>query len=202
MLESFLRSRKLWHQLTLGAFILALAPGSSDAHAKLYLTKDEALRLAFGKGASVQREAVFLTEKQLARARELAGGQIEIKWALITQYVGEAEGDVLGTAYFDTHRVRTLQETIMVVVNPDGTVGRVEILSFGEPREYVPKKAWLEQFPGRRLDRSLALKRGIHAITGATLSARAVTEATRRILAIHRALSDRPPAVAGNVGAP
>lgn len=168
------------------AFVLSIAAVESSA--EVYMTRDEALRLAFGD-AEVDREAVFLTEEQLVRARELAGDAVEIKGALVTRYVGLRDGKPLGTAYFDTHPVRTLQETIMVVVTPQGTVDRVEILSFLEPREYLPRAAWLEQFQGRALDSDLSLKRSIHGITGATLSARAVTVATRRVLAIHAALA-------------
>ena len=99
------------------------------------------LRLAFGNLAA-QRESVFLTKDQIARAEELAGDDVEFGSALITRYVADDHR----AAYFDTHRVRTLKETLMVVVTPEGKVERVEILSFLEPREYLPRDAWLEQF--------------------------------------------------------
>jgi hypothetical protein len=175
------------------ALVLASLLASTGSEAKVYLTRDEALALAFGGGAGIERETVFLTESQLRRARELAGEDVEIVGALVARYVGRVGGAPAGTAYFDTHLVRTLEETVMVVVTPDGRVGRIEILSFGEPREYLPKKAWLQQFPGRELDRDLRLQRGLHGITGATLSARAVTGAARRILAIHRCLLEAAP---------
>ncbi len=174
--------------------VSVLVVAGAESVAEVYMTRDEALRSAFG-GARIEREAVFLTAGQLERARDLAGDGIEIKGALVAQYVATASDGVVGTAYFDTHPVRTLQETVMVVVTPEGTVGRVEILSFLEPREYLPREAWLEQFRGRALDGDLTLKKRIHGITGATLSANAVTEATRRVLAIHGALSDAGAAV-------
>ena len=43
---------------------------------------------------------------------------------------------------------------------------------------------------GRKLDDDLALKRGIRSVTGATLTARATTEAVRRILALHRVVEE------------
>jgi Na+-translocating ferredoxin:NAD+ oxidoreductase RnfG subunit len=64
----------------------------------------------------------------------------------------------------------------------------VEILAFDEPPDYLPKRAWLGQFSGKRLDDELSVKRGIRGITGATLSSQAVTDAVRRVLAIHEAL--------------
>ncbi len=165
----------------------ALVAAAGTAGARVLLSRDQALRLAFAD-ASVERQARFLTDAQMAHAREIAGDGVEIPSALVTRYVATLDGKAVGTAYFDTHTVRSLPETVMVVVESGARIARVEVLSFGEPEDYLPKAGWLGQFSGRVLDRDLAIKRGIHGITGATLSARAVTEATRRVLAIHRVL--------------
>jgi hypothetical protein len=173
--------------------ILALGAGLAcpETFAKVFLDPKAALVLAFGQDARVERKAVFLTEAQLAHARELAGKGVEVESALVTRYTGRSgTGTLLGTAYFDSHRVRTLPETVMIVVSPEGSVARVEILAFTEPEEYKPRPAWLEQYRGRALDREMALRRGVHGITGATLSAEAVTAAVRRVLAIHAALAE------------
>jgi len=170
------------------AALIVLALGAASAtEARVFLTQDQALRLAFD-GAVVERQARFLTEPQLARARELAS--VEVPSALVARYVATADGRLVGTAYFDTHVVRTLSETVMIVVGSDDRILRIEILAFGEPEDYLPRPRWLAQFPGRALDRDLALKRGVDAITGATLSAQALTDATRRILALHRVLGE------------
>lgn len=171
------------------AWVCAGVLAGGCAHAAVFLTQDKALELAFGAGAAVERQTAFLTQAQVERARALAGAGIEIASALVTRYVGrDASGHVVGTAYFDTHRVRTLQETLMVVVDPSGRVARVEILAFGEPPEYLPKRGWLDRFTGRLLDDDLSVKRGIRGITGATLSSQAATDAVRRVLALHGAL--------------
>ncbi|HEX5043472.1 MAG TPA: FMN-binding protein [Candidatus Polarisedimenticolaceae bacterium] len=170
------------------AVAAALLLGGTDAVAKLFLSQPQALELAFGAGAAVERQSHFLTPGQIARARELAGAGVRVEGALVTRYVGRKDGRLLGTAYFDSHRVRTLPETLMVVVGPEGKVTRVEVLTFGEPDEYLPRPAWYGQFRGRALDRELAVSRAIHGVTGATLSARATTEAVRRTLALHQVL--------------
>lgn len=175
------------------AFLLTSLVGGSPAGAKVYLTQERALEVAFGLDARVEREAIFLTDEQVDRARRFAGPDVAIEGALVARYRGYRGGVLVGTAYFDTHRVRTLEETLMVVVAPDDRIARLEILAFGEPEDYLPRPRWYEQFDGRSLDRNLAVSRGIHGITGATLSARAATEAARRILAIHRALEGPDP---------
>lgn len=175
------------------AVALMAVLGAPDASARRFLAREQALELAFGTGADVRREALFLTPAQLESARALAGPGVAVEGALVTRYVGRRGGAAAGTAYFDTHRVRTLPETLMVVVAPDGSVSRVEVLAFGEPADYLPRARWYEQFRRRRLDRDLALSRGVHGVTGATLSGRAATEAVRRVLAIHAALPQASP---------
>lgn len=159
---------------------------ANPAAAKVFLSVDEALELAF-PGCQVARRTTYLTPEQLARARAAAG--VEVPSALVTSYAASCPaGKPGGTAYFDTHRVRTLPETVMIVVDPAGAVRRLEVLSFSEPEEYLPRGPWYGQFLGRRLDGDLQLKRAIRPVTGATLTARATTTAVRRVLALHQVI--------------
>ena len=161
-----------------------MTAGFGSAGATVLLSVDEALALAF-PDAAVVRETLFLTEEQRREAGEQSG--VEIPGALITRYVAsDRNGATVGFAYLDTHRVRTLPETLMVAVGADGRVARVEVVVFREPLEYMPREGWYRQFDGEALDDELAVKRGIRPVTGATLTARATTEAVRRVLAIHR----------------
>ena len=88
--------------------------------------------------------------------------------------------------FFDAHRVRTLPEVLMVVVGTDDRIRRLELLRFQEPPDYRPPAAWLQLFGGRELDRQLSLKGGVAKFTGATLTADAVTDSARRMLALHQ----------------
>jgi hypothetical protein len=160
------------------------------AAGKVLLTPEEALKLAF-PGAAITRHTAFLTKPQQETARKLSGDE-ELPSALATFYTGIKDGRLVGTAYLDTHVVRTMPETILVVVDPAGVLARIEVLSFSEPEEYLPKAHWYEQFQGKPLDDELSLKRAIRPVTGATLTARATTDAARRVLALHRVLQEAP----------
>jgi hypothetical protein len=168
---------------------LPLATGQSGA--RVYLTVQQALDSAFPKPATVERKTLYLDEGQARRAAEASGGPVEAR--VVPYYVGESAGRVVGYAYFDTHLVRTLPETVLVLVAPGGTLQRIEILSFDEPEDYLPSTRWLQQFPGRSVQ-DLGARRGIRTLTGATLSSRAVTQAARRVLALHRLFVAPPPA--------
>ncbi|HEX4952734.1 MAG TPA: FMN-binding protein [Thermoanaerobaculia bacterium] len=169
---------------------LALLGSAAAARAAGLLSQEEALKLAF-PGCQVQRETVFLTPEQKAEAGRLAGTPVES--GLVYPYRATCAGVPGGSAYFDTHRVRTQPETLMVVVTPEGKVGRLEVVAFAEPPEYLPRAPWYRQFDGDALGSELELGRGVRAVTGATLTARATTEAVRRILALHQVLGKASP---------
>jgi hypothetical protein len=177
--------------VVVAALAVALASAAAvpaPAAGQQVVTQQEALRLAFPEPAEIDRRTAFLDSADLARAREAAGSGVEVEGTLVTYYVG-TEGDApLGVAYFDAHTVRTLPEVLMVVVTPDGRVGRVEVLKFAEPREYRPPDGWLGELEGRELSPRLSPGRDVVNITGATLTSRAVTRAVRRVLALHRVI--------------
>ncbi len=170
--------------------LLALTSGAPQpAGAKAFLTRSEALELAF-PDCRIIRQTRYLKPDQRRRAAELAGAEVESR--LIVQYAALCNGEPAGAAYFDVHRVRTLAETLMVVVDAEGHIKTLEIMSFLEPEEYIPRRTWYDQFLRHRLDARLRLKRSIHAVTGATLTARATTDAVRRILALDQVLREAP----------
>src|SRR5437763_8862886 len=146
------------------------------ASARVLETQQQALASAFPRGVKVERQTFFLTKEQAAAAN--------VPTQLVIRYAG-SNGSY---AYFDTHRVRTEPETVMVVVNAEGKIERVDILSFDEPTDYFPKRRWLDQLLGRKLDDDLSLNRAIRPISGASLTGRAIVNASRRILAIHNAI--------------
>jgi hypothetical protein len=166
------------------ALLLAALLPAVPAAAQGVLTQEEALRLAF-PGAPVQRRTAYLDEAQLKEARRLAGAGVEVSQRVVTYYLASRNGRPVGVAYFDAHRVRTLAEVLMLVVDPAARLQRIEVLKFAEPPEYRASERWLAQFDSRPLAPELSLKRGVVNMTGATLTANAVTGAARRTLALH-----------------
>jgi len=160
--------------LLVSCFITLAAP------ARVLMTQDQALASVFGS-AKPARQTFFLTKQQVDAARKESG--VDFREQLVIRYAGPN-----AIVYFDTHRVRTLPETVMIVVTPDGKVDRVEILSFDEPTDYFPKRRWLDQLLHRRLDDELSLKRAIRPISGASLTGQAIVNATRKVLALHHVL--------------
>jgi Na+-translocating ferredoxin:NAD+ oxidoreductase RnfG subunit len=140
-------------------------------------------------GLAYERETRLLNEAEKAAYME-AAGQEEVG-ALITRYVARDGGQIAGYAYLDKHRVRTLPETLMVALDADGVVVGVKVLAFREPAEYMAQDGWMEQFSGKTVADEIRMKKNIDGITGATLTARAVTQCVRRVLAAHHVLEQQ-----------
>ncbi|UPT74697.1 MAG: FMN-binding protein [Elusimicrobiota bacterium] len=178
-----MESRNRVHLLAAAVLAGAALLGAAPARARVLLAQKDALALAF-PGAVPQRRTAFLTDEQARAAEKAARAKLETRvW---TYYVAGST-----FAYFESHPVRTMNETIMVVIGADGAVQFVEILSFAEPDDYLASPRWLAQFNEKPLDDELALRRGLRGITGATLTAEAVARGVRRALAVHGVINPR-----------
>jgi hypothetical protein len=164
------------------ALMIGILCSSTAVHAGAYMTKAEALALAFGETVQVETTSLYLTEAELDEVARQSG--VRPDSALYTLYVGKAGKTVVGYAAIEAATVRTHPETVLVVLEPNGQVRFVEILAFFEPEEYLPSKRWLDQFKARRLTNSLKVGADIQGISGATLSAQSVTRQVRKTAAI------------------
>lgn len=168
------------------------------AAAGVIQSQSEALQSAFPSAERFERRAFILTEDQAEMVRTLARAPLESRiGALHVAWRGEIP---LGYAWIGVHTVRTMPEALLVALTPDGRVLGVRVLAFYEPEDYLPIDRWRAQFAGRTLADPIQLKRDVHAVAGATLSARATTRAVRLALALHRVLvlSTSDPAGSGS----
>jgi len=188
LVTSFDSRRVLVLVVLAGGFLIGGLTLAPPVLAKVFMTQDEAFKLAFHGQTDIKRQTAYLTDDQASAVEKLSGEKPPSR--VITWYVGN--GGAGGTAWFDSHLVRTLPETIMVVVTPSGTIQRIDILSFNEPEEYLPRAKWFDQLKGYPLSDDLSLRRGVRPITGATLSARAIVAAARRVLALNKVLASPP----------
>jgi hypothetical protein len=174
-----------------GLALWGLGFAAPAAHAKLYETRDAALRRVFGVEARLEPRTVYLTPAQMEAVRRQ--GRARFDTPRLTWWEATRRDTLLGRAYLDTHPVRSLTETLLVVAAPDGSLGAIRILAFHEPEDYLPPASWLRTLLGRRLSEHLRPGDEVDGISGATLSARAATEAVRRVLALDRVLHGGKP---------
>ncbi|MHB9108406.1 MAG: FAD:protein FMN transferase [Armatimonadota bacterium] len=158
---------------------LALLPCSAGA--KEYLSKKEALKLAF-KDAEVVEQKVTARKEQLEQIRKLAG--IKTLPPEFSYFQGTLKGKTTGFAIIDDVIGKTHPITYLLAVEPDGTVAMVEIMAYRESRGgEVRQKSFLKQFKGKTIKDKLRMREDIKHIAGATLSCRSVTDGVRIQLA-------------------
>jgi len=161
--------------------LLALALAAPAAAARVYATAEEALSRHFPPPATATRKVAWLTAAQAQEIEHRSGEQSR---RVVPYYEARRDGAVIGYAFVDDVIGRTEPITYLVAVNPDATVIGVDLLTFRESHGYqVERQSWRDQFHGRRLAPELHLGRAIDSISGATLSARALTRGIRRLLA-------------------
>ncbi|NPA41897.1 MAG: FMN-binding protein [Aquificae bacterium] len=149
-------------------------------------TPEKALQALF-PGATVEVKNFVLTKEQKKLAEKL--GKVPIDSRLVSFYLVKKNSRTVAYGYVDIHRVRTHTESVLFVINPKGEIEAIEVLSFNEPLEYMADENWLALFKGKSLGKDpLRLKRDIPNMTGATLTARAITKASRRALALWKVL--------------
>jgi Na+-translocating ferredoxin:NAD+ oxidoreductase RnfG subunit len=150
-----------------------------------FISREQALAAMF-PDSQIHSRTVFLTKAQIEEAQNLSGE--EINSALIARYEIVKDGRLIARAYVDTHAVRTKKESLLIILDPDGKVLRLEVTASKEPPEYRATPEWYQQYHGKSLDDDLYVDRAIRPMAGATLTVRAANQAVRRIMAIDRAL--------------
>ena len=173
-----------------GALVLVgcLVP---PAGAQALLSQDEALALAYPAADLFDRRTAFLTDEDAGMVEDLTGEDFDQR--VVTYYVAMRGDEILGVAYFDVHLVRTLREVLMVALDAQGAIRRLEVLSFAEPREYMAPGGWMALFRGRGATEAESLTRDVPNMTGATLTSHAVKDAASRALALHRVIHPTGP---------
>ncbi|HEY8148370.1 MAG TPA: FMN-binding protein [Vicinamibacteria bacterium] len=160
-----------------------LVLGAGGARGDIVITEKDALARAF-PGQTVERRTVYLKPEEVQAVEREARSKVPSP--VVTVYEARTGGAVTGRAVLDTHIVRTMPETLLAVIEPDGRLRMALVLQFGEPPDYLPREGWRRTLEGKALDDDLWPGRGVRRVTGATLTVQALTEAVRRSLAIDR----------------
>ena len=92
-------------------------------------------------------------------------------------------------AIFDSHIVRSKEETLLFLLDKKGKLHDIQVLTFQEPPEYKAPSTWLKELKGQSLikdQKKLHLENEVDAITGATLTYQSVLNALKRVMLLHK----------------
>ena len=145
----------------------------------------EALKMAFPKATSFEKKSIFIKKEVMQDIQKELNLSNYDASRLVGVYIAKNNNLIVGYSYIDTHKVRTLDETVLISIDTMGTIQRIEILAFNESEEYKLSERWLGQFKNFNVKTNIKLNDNIKGVTGASLSSEALILATRKILLIH-----------------
>lgn len=167
----------------LSSALLITACWLAVAEATVYLTTEDALKLAFPSADDMRTEQITLTETQQRTVETALHHPLPLGPVLV--YLAERQGHLLGRAMVVEEIGKYEPITFLVAVGPDGKVLDVLILVYREPRGGdVRRPNFLKQYTGKGVQDPLRVSEDIVNITGATLSARAISNGVKRAVAI------------------
>jgi hypothetical protein len=166
----------------LAACAAALAMPCAPALGAVYTTAD-AVMAEVCPGARLETRLLALTAPEQQSLAKSAQARCDSR--LLEVRLAWRNDSLIAAGFVDQRTVRTMPGVFLTVVSPDTSVARIEVLAFHEPPDYRPPGRWLGLFRGRRLAADLWPSRSIRNLSGASLSARAVTESARVALAAY-----------------
>lgn len=137
--------------------------------------------------SKIEIKNIAISDSQVEKVKELSGIKIENR--LVTFYLVKVNSKIKAYAYVDIHIVRTHPEVVLYVLNERGEIELIQILSFKEPPEYMADDNWLRYLKGKTIGKDLLrLRRDVPNMTGATLTAKAITDNARKIIALWKVI--------------
>lgn len=156
----------------------------SNCSAELLKTKEQALTVAFGEELKIEEELLILSPEQQTDIEQ--SSRSKLSSGLFEYYRLSRNGELLGYATVDSQIIRTLNANFLIALTPQGQIKQVIILSFNEPREYLPGERWLANFSGKESPADLFPQKGIPPIAGSSLSVDSIAASVRRVLSVFK----------------
>ncbi len=163
-------------------FFSMLLP-ASESMAKVYLTREQALKTALAEAGTVTEDSIRITSSLAKQIKEKGGGTPSFSSKTI--YIGKRGEEVLGYAIIDNVKGKSRPITYMVLISPEGKIKRVEILAYRESHGgEIRYPSFLKQFIGKTISDPIRAKQDIRNISGATISCRSIADGVRTLLAL------------------
>lgn len=155
---------------------------SSNSVAKTIV--DEVIHSAFTNVSAIKAKRLILTSKQFSQIKAKAKTSVTTK--IYRYYSIMKASKQLGVGVLITRKVRSQKATVLYLFDKNANLKLTEIMAFSEPPEFIPSKIWMSQLQNQKASARLTVGKDIPTISGATLSARSVSEGARVARAIYQ----------------
>ncbi|MDD2904926.1 MAG: FMN-binding protein [Sulfurimonas sp.] len=163
------------------AFLFALS-----LSADVLISPEEALSLAYKDATKIEKRNILLTNAQAQKIQEES--KVKLSSKIYRIFTAQKDEKVLGYGILINETVRSKNAVILYFISSDSLLKGIEIIAFNEPPEYLPSKIWNAQFQNIQTSKMLRLSKEIPTITGATMSAKSVTDGSRVAFALYNEL--------------
>jgi len=153
--------------------------------AQILISPIDAMKESFGAEATIAKKNILLSN---AKAKEVQkSAKLKLDTKIYRVFSAKKEEILLGYGILVSQKVRSKNAVVLYIIENE-KLKNIEVIAFNEPLEYVPSKTWNEQFNNTPTSKYLELNRDIPTITGATLSARGITDGSRVAFALYNTL--------------
>lgn len=162
--------------------ILILTVLLTSLHADLLINPYDAIKATYGDDVSVVKKNIMLKGYQAKTISKKT--KVKLKTKIYRSFIVSKNDKTIAHAIIMVNKIRTKNAVVLYMIDINDTLRSVEIIAFNEPPEFMPNDKWLAQFDEKTSQDTLRLQRDISTITGATLSARSLTQNARLALGI------------------
>lgn len=158
--------------------------------AKVLISPIDAMKECYGENSLIVKKNILLSKKQAKHIQQEAKVKLDSK--IFRTFKATKDGQLLGYGILVNKKVRSKNAVVIYLISNDSILKSIEIIAFNEPPEYLPSKKWNSQFENIPTEKMLRVSKEIPTITGATLSARTITDSSRLAFALyHEVLKEK-----------
>lgn len=153
------------------------------AHAEVFMTEDEAVKIMFPKSERIRKTVIRLSQEKKDAIEQRIGWKFPEE--SFDVHIGETGGKIDGYAMVHNTIGKHKHMTYMVGVDSRGACTDVELLVFRESRgSDVGRKRFNAQYEGKTVFDPIRINKDIINISGATMSVRSINAGVKRVLVL------------------
>jgi len=152
-------------------------------NAKVLISPVDAMKYCYGFKSEISKKNILLSTKQVKEIQKKA--KVRVKSKIFRVFTAKKGKEIIGYGILLNRKVRSKNGATLYMISKNSKLKGIEIIAFNEPMEYIPSNRWLSQFSGLSTSKEPRVGKDISTITGATLSARAITDGARLAFALY-----------------
>jgi len=173
------------HKDWVTALVLPMTVVVSPAFSTEYLSIEQTQQAIFSDATTFTEHLINISDLDKGQIKKLSGKRQ--RWDHQRVWRAQKQGKNLGWFLIDNVVGKHEFITYGVGISETGDITGIEIMTYRETHgDEVRDEEWRQNFTDKTLDDTFKLDEDIPNITGATLSARNITDGVKRLLALHK----------------